>query len=330
METGNSGHCDAGSSSASNPSPSNSRRLETPPSRRSLGGFDLSQSVAVAPVSPKTAASVVNCTPLRGHLWKQSPSFLKAFQRRYVVIEEGRISWHAPAKSNTSPGQLPPAESDVKGAIDLCTNDCEVIPDLQNPDRFTLQPLSGRWAADASFTGASTGRAFHFDATGSEYSRAWWMAAIKRHIQLGQGGPTRSSSTTLSGRSSAPSTAFGCRPLTDSRPVQSHSTQSFSGGSMPSPTRRSGSGWRQSPPPLLPSQVRPNNEDPSFNYQRMDGEALPVPNRPSNISASQGQKQSPADADYYNIDQDEISPSWQQEIGMWPTSVLGPMPGVTM
>jgi len=332
MRSGSGG--DAASSSTSNPSPSNSQRMETPPSRRSLGGFDLSQSVGVALASPKTATSNANCTPLRGHLWKQSPSFLKAFQRRYVVVEEGRISWHAPAKSNANAGQLPPAEGDAKGAIDLCTNNCEVIPDLQNPDRFTLQPINGRWARDANFTGASNGRMFHFDATGSEYSRAWWMAAIKRHIHLSHSGPTRSDSSLAftASRVSAPATAFGCRPLTDadSRPVQSYSTQSFSGGSLASPPRRSGSGWRQSPPPLLPSQVRPNSEDPSFNYQRMDEDALPVPNRPRNIPVTQGQKQPPADADYDNTDHEEMSPSWQQDIGLWPTSVLGPVPGVMM
>jgi len=325
----------ASSSTASNPSPRNSScysgRMISP--RRGYGYGDASQSCVLSTSSASPQPSPVNSTPLRGHLWKQSPSFLRAFQRRYVVVEEGRISWHAPAKANSAPGAPPPAEGDVKGSIDLTKNACEVVLDMENPDRFTIQPIGGRWR-DASFTGANTGRAFYFDATGSEYSRAWWAAAIKRHIQLGQGQSSGSSRTTPSGRASLPATAFGSRPVNEPWSARSEPLASCSGG-FAAPPRRQSAEWRQSPPPLLPSQVRPNAEDPSFNYQKMDdddaGWTVPVANPHRSVAEPMPrQKPPPLDADYYNTDHDEIPPSWQQEVGMWPSSVLGPVPSLML
>lgn len=116
---------------------------------------------------------------IRGHLLKQSPSMLRlwSYQRRFVTVEDRRLSWWA-----VSDG--PP--STPRGFVDFALDRCEVEACDENDAKFVVRPLSGQWT-QANFTGAGYGVALGFDAAESQHSRDQWLAALQDSLGLGEG-----------------------------------------------------------------------------------------------------------------------------------------------
>merc|ERR1719162_1716499 len=113
---------------------------------------------------------------MKGFLWKKSPSqmriFGNAWDRRFVTLISGRLSWMEGEKGTA-----------VSGFIDLPCNTTTAEAILASTTEFRLHVQGGK----GFFTGGSM-RTFHFDAEGSAHSRENWMAGIKEHMRCELGG----------------------------------------------------------------------------------------------------------------------------------------------
>lgn len=127
-----------------------------------------------------TLASLALPEPMCGLLWKQSPSpfLFGSLQQRRMDCCDGKLIWRSPT------GDKHPQPE--KGCIDFEHQSCilETVPD--NGTRFILRPEGGQWKAGANFSGASRGRIFVFDASGSEFSREQWIEAIEENMLYGK------------------------------------------------------------------------------------------------------------------------------------------------
>mmetsp|Transcript_20650 Transcript_20650/g.39190 ORF Transcript_20650/g.39190 Transcript_20650/m.39190 type:complete len:435 (-) Transcript_20650:38-1342(-) len=117
--------------------------------------------------------------PLRGHLWKRSPSKLKLYryQWRFVLLDGGKLYWWRNVDMFYVKGV-----DGCCGFVDLQLNCCKVQRDARHPCRFTVIPGFLSWHK-GQFTGADACRIFYFDAAESEFSRETWMRAMECHCQ---------------------------------------------------------------------------------------------------------------------------------------------------
>jgi len=119
-----------------------------------------------------------------GFLMKETPNKLLwclcRFQRRFVMLQAGRVFYSLPEVEVADPTQAP---SNCKGSVDLLENDCTVI--VQDSSTFVLKPKEDIWVS-GSFTGADSGRVFVFDTADSSKTLDEWKAAFEQHIEYGR------------------------------------------------------------------------------------------------------------------------------------------------
>lgn len=120
----------------------------------------------------------------QGYLYKKSPSRwrMSAYDWRYFSVRDSKLLWwktqeegQAPAASEENGGPL------CKGVVDFKANPCEIEVYAGSPTMFLLKPKGGKWLK-ATFTGSDEGRAFEFDAQGSNHTRKEWMESFFAHI----------------------------------------------------------------------------------------------------------------------------------------------------
>mmetsp|Transcript_148929 Transcript_148929/g.263049 ORF Transcript_148929/g.263049 Transcript_148929/m.263049 type:complete len:310 (-) Transcript_148929:37-966(-) len=134
------------------------------------------ESEALQGAMPNFAVPVPEA--LEGWLLKKSPQprLFKQFQKRWIVLEAGRLSWFG-SDSDAASGQ-----AKLKGQIDFAINPCVVCALNGSDTQFALGPAGGQWVL-GSFTGAAEGREFNFDAAESDYDRDSWIESINAHIK---------------------------------------------------------------------------------------------------------------------------------------------------
>lgn len=115
---------------------------------------------------------------LEGWLLKKAPQtrLFKQFQKRWVVLDQGRLSWYGSDSDAASGSSL------LKGQIDFAINPSLVSELSASKTQFSLKPAGGQWVL-GSFTGAAEGREFQFDAVDSDFDRNIWMESISAHIK---------------------------------------------------------------------------------------------------------------------------------------------------
>lgn len=121
---------------------------------------------------PSNEANADCLDSLEGSLMKRSGSTLAqavrlgGYSTRFVRVRNGWLTYYKDGQDGE------------KGSINLAANTCYVSPDPLSSTRFTLAAAGGTWK-DCNFTGADSGRVFHFDARDSEYGRTTWMNVIR-------------------------------------------------------------------------------------------------------------------------------------------------------
>jgi len=127
----------------------------------------------------------------RGQLFKQRDSQIcrrlfgrYGFQRRIVVLTDGRLHWFKETKPLGHPKLW---EVCLEGSIDFTLTTCEVIPRVDNGVQFSLRPLKGEiWSVDDKWNPRrGTDEEFVFDTTASRQDVGLWLAAFKQHMSFG-------------------------------------------------------------------------------------------------------------------------------------------------
>lgn len=135
--------------------------------------------------APPERSSQLTLAPLQreGHLSKEGFGWspFGKFQRRYVLLAEGRFCW-SKGDGPSEAGDLP----DKKGFIDFAGTPCIISEVADNDSQFTVQPDEGNlWSTDDMHTGVGSQRVFLFDTKDSEFSRGEWISWFREHVQYG-------------------------------------------------------------------------------------------------------------------------------------------------
>lgn len=118
--------------------------------------------------------------PLSGHLLKKSPSAFHGWQRRFFMLEEGRLLWwHSQRDAEKH------RDAGCKGVVDFHSCSC-AVRQRKEATKFDLMPLGGSWGKHSKITGAHAGRVLEIDAKGSEHDLTQWLDAISEHMSWSQ------------------------------------------------------------------------------------------------------------------------------------------------